>query len=267
MKYKAIICDFDGTLVGPERIIAPQVKSAIKSATNAGYIFSLASGRLFNGFIENTCKELNLRAPQITKGGAEIVDPISRKVIDGEYIPDKFAQEIIAYLTSIHAIFYVEKEDTAYTIDGKPIEAVGPIPFKHIDALVIHNVPKISIGSFGVSTDEERKENELKKMYPHLNIINASSPSGKNWDITAALANKQSAVLKVAKYFALTPEEIIGIGDGNNDIPLLEACGYKVAMGNASESLKTIADYIAPSYHEYGVAIFLRNLLSQEKFR
>ena len=48
-------------------------------------------------------------------------------------------------------------------------------------------------------------------------------------------------------------DEIIGIGDGYNDFPLLMACGLKVAMGNAVEELKAIADYIAPSVEEDGV--------------
>jgi hydroxymethylpyrimidine pyrophosphatase-like HAD family hydrolase len=47
---------------------------------------------------------------------------------------------------------------------------------------------------------------------------------------------------------------MIGVGDGYNDFPLLEACGLKVAMGNALEDLKGIADYIAPSVDEDGVA-------------
>ncbi|HXS15232.1 MAG TPA: HAD hydrolase family protein, partial [Candidatus Saccharimonadales bacterium] len=52
----------------------------------------------------------------------------------------------------------------------------------------------------------------------------------------------------------ISTEEIIGIGDGHNDFPLLMACGLKVAMGNAVDDLKAIADYIAPSVDEDGVA-------------
>jgi len=52
----------------------------------------------------------------------------------------------------------------------------------------------------------------------------------------------------------ISREEIIGIGDHYNDFPLLMACGLKVAMGNAVDDLKAIADYIAPSVEKDGVA-------------
>ena len=56
------------------------------------------------------------------------------------------------------------------------------------------------------------------------------------------------------KNLGINTHEIIGVGDGYNDFPLLMACGLKVAMGNAVEDLKAIADYIAPSVEEDGVA-------------
>jgi hydroxymethylpyrimidine pyrophosphatase-like HAD family hydrolase len=55
------------------------------------------------------------------------------------------------------------------------------------------------------------------------------------------------------KKLHLKKDEIIGVGDGYNDFPLLMACGLKVAMGNAVPDLKEIADYIAPSVVEDGV--------------
>ena len=49
-------------------------------------------------------------------------------------------------------------------------------------------------------------------------------------------------------------EETIGVGDGFNDIPFIQETGFKVAMGNAVDDLKAIADYIAPTVEEDGVA-------------
>ena len=57
-----------------------------------------------------------------------------------------------------------------------------------------------------------------------------------------------------ATFVRIEQYEIIGVGDGYNDFPLLMACGLKVAMGNATEDLKEIADYIAPTVDEDGVA-------------
>jgi len=68
------------------------------------------------------------------------------------------------------------------------------------------------------------------------------------------LKSRASRIFKVAKILGIDTHEIIGIGDGYNDFPLLMACGLKVAMGNAVEDLKAIADYIAPTVSQDGVA-------------
>jgi len=67
-------------------------------------------------------------------------------------------------------------------------------------------------------------------------------------------ATKQHGILEVAEILDIETHEIIGIGEGYNDFPLLMACGFKVAMGNAVSDLKEIADYIAPTVHKDGVA-------------
>ncbi|MDG7042371.1 MAG: HAD hydrolase family protein [Nitrososphaerota archaeon] len=56
-------------------------------------------------------------------------------------------------------------------------------------------------------------------------------------------------------------EETIGVGDFPNDLPLFKVSGLKVAMGNAVPDLKAIADYIAPTYEEDGVAEVLRKFI------
>ncbi len=67
-------------------------------------------------------------------------------------------------------------------------------------------------------------------------------------------ATKQHGIQQVAKHLGINTHEMIGIGDGYNDFPLLMACGLKVAMGNAVDELKAIADYIAPPVTKDGVA-------------
>ena len=80
-------------------------------------------------------------------------------------------------------------------------------------------------------------------------------------EICHATATKQHGIFEVAKILGINTHEIIGVGDGYNDFPLLSACGFKVAMGNAVPELKVIADFIAPSVEEDGVAVVIEKLL------
>jgi hydroxymethylpyrimidine pyrophosphatase-like HAD family hydrolase len=72
-------------------------------------------------------------------------------------------------------------------------------------------------------------------------------------DISHTSVGKQYAILEVAQILGIETHEIIGVGDGYNDFPFLMACGLKVAMGNAVQELKEIADYIAPPVEEDGI--------------
>ena len=65
-------------------------------------------------------------------------------------------------------------------------------------------------------------------------------------------------------YCGLKKEEILTIGDQNNDIALLQAGGIKVAMGNATEELKEIADYITDSVYEDGFVKAMEHFVYQK---
>jgi hydroxymethylpyrimidine pyrophosphatase-like HAD family hydrolase len=60
----------------------------------------------------------------------------------------------------------------------------------------------------------------------------------------------------------IDPQRVLAIGDNDNDIPMLKAAGYAVAMGNATSGLKAVADWVAPSIEEDGAAIVLEQLVA-----
>ena len=72
--------------------------------------------------------------------------------------------------------------------------------------------------------------------------------------VTNILGTKQQAIEHAIKILHVHPEEIVAVGDGENDIPMILAAGMGVAMGNAAEGLKSVADYIAPSVEDDGLA-------------
>jgi hydroxymethylpyrimidine pyrophosphatase-like HAD family hydrolase len=73
--------------------------------------------------------------------------------------------------------------------------------------------------------------------------------------------SKASAMARIADYLGVRREETIGIGDGDNDIEMVEWAGLGVAMGNATPATKAVADWVAPSVQEDGVAVTLRRFV------
>lgn len=267
-KFKTIVCDYDGTLIGADLIVSEVVKKAVKSLEDNNIKFLIASGRSYFGLIEQTCNELNLKTPQITRGGAEIIDASNGEILFSEIIPNDSLNELINTLRSLDINFAVEKGNFVYTRDSKPIWGygkVGPIPFKLIDEIEVIDIPKVIVFPIQNQNTEEKFEKIVHKDFSNLFITRSFSPVGKTWDITSSMANKQEAVLRVSRLLNTSPKEMIGIGDGHNDIPLLQICGYKVAMGNAHQELKDIADEIILSQPEDGVAIFINNFLRKIK--
>ena len=102
-----------------------------------------------------------------------------------------------------------------------------------------------------------------------LQIINESkkiknpniSPSKIYYcDITSKEVSKENAVIEICKYLNLNNNEIITIGDGENDISMLELTQNSYAMGNAIEKVKASAKHITLTNDEEGVAEVLRQL-------
>ena len=98
-----------------------------------------------------------------------------------------------------------------------------------------------------------KMETYLSERFKDLHIIKISYAGSYGFDITSSKASKHIAVLEFMKIMNLQPEDVVGIGDGYNDYPLLTACGTKVAMADAPPELRAIADFVAPPQSENGI--------------
>lgn len=250
MKYKAIISDIDGTL-GPVSLMplpSEKVKKTIQQTINSGFIFTLATGKPFS-LVEYLIDNLQLSAPIIVDNGAALYNPTNKKQIVEYIIESKEAQEILNYIQMVTKEYRVSCSDEN---------------FKNITQL--RNDQKVRkfilLDLSPLEADSLIKTLELR--FKNLHIVKTSSDLGKQYNavyISSAQATKQHAVVALAQLMGISTQEIIGIGDHYNDFPLLMACGFKIAMGNAVPELKAIADYIAPPLEEDGLAHVLEKFV------
>jgi Cof subfamily protein (haloacid dehalogenase superfamily) len=261
---KAIFSDYDGTVTAGQTNFLPtaQVKNAIMDWIKQGHIFSIATGRPFAGVIEQACTYLGLTTPQIVRGGAEIIDPLTKKAVYSTHMEDKDVEEVIRLFVQQNIRVCVEKDAIVYT-NGDPIPAYGPLTFKKLEELQIHNIPKIHIPPLD-TISHLRFIEEIIQRFPEIYFIKTLSFTGKSWDLTSPKGTKETAVIKLMELLHVKKEESLGMGDGHNDLPLLKACGYKIAMGNASDDLKAVADFVAPSQEKDGVAYVINSLLRRD---
>lgn len=250
-KYKALISDIDGTLgpVALRPLPTDKVRDAIQKVIKSGFIFTLATGKPFS-LVEYLIPYLGLTAPIIVDNGAAIYDPSTKRQIVEYTIENREAKEILICVRKFSKEYRVSCNNENYK---NSVELSNNM-----------KVRKFVILDLSLSQADMLIE-EIEKSFKNLHVVKTSSDLGKKYYsvyISAAEATKQHAVLQFCHLMNIEPSEIIGIGDHYNDFPLLMVCGFKVAMGNAVQELKDIADYIAPSVEKDGLAHVLEKYIS-----
>ena len=71
--------------------------------------------------------------------------------------------------------------------------------------------------------------------------------------------DKAAGVSRVGKTLGVDPANMVAAGDSYNDLPMLKACGFGIAMGSAPEEVKAIADFVAPTVEEDGLAVAIND--------
>lgn len=244
MNYKAVVADVDGTLLPPTARPAekPSLKlmRTVAAAVSKGIIFSIATARSLP-WITDLIDNLSVNGPAILDNGARIYDLKTKRYIWESFVPKDTVNKVIPMLQADPAL------DVFFTDDTERLSDLSLIRKWKVTKIVV------------LSMIPEKAEEVYKKLSGISGVMVTKSISGHNplkisIHVTNKDANKRVAVEKFAEYLKISPSAIIGIGDSYNDYPMLTACGLKVAMGNAIPEIKKIADYIAPSYLDDGVA-------------
>lgn len=244
--YKAIMCDVDGTLIPydyhsmPSKKVIEAVKKAREKVT-----MCLVTGRAFNVITEILKKFDLTHGFAITNGGAVVLDVATREIIYDKPLEAGEAEELVSLLKEMNISFYMKTNP----FEGADTDGVFKNQETFETVYMVH----------ALEDYPEEQINELFKKLSHLSHLTLhkskhKSPTKFGFNVTHAEATKAHGIEVLMKRLNLKREDIIGIGDGWNDYPLLMASGLKVAMGNAIPELKDIADYIAPSVSEDGVA-------------
>ncbi len=249
---KLIATDIDGTILIPEGKFTQGVKECIKKLDEIGIKVVLVTGRM-NAAAELIAKELKLSTPVVSYQGGLVKS--SGKTLYKKYLTCKQAEKIIEWANyeGIHLNLYnndiLYSEEDCYEIQRYCNNQHTKYIVKQFSEIKKDKVNKVLAIDYNDPQKIDKFEKELPKVFPELYIVK-STPYFL--EFSNKEASKYCAVKFLQKYWNLKDEEILTIGDQNNDIALLQAGGIKIAMGNATEELKQYADYVTDTVFNDG---------------
>ena len=254
MAYKLIAIDLDETLLDDTGHIPSRASEAIKRATQQGAHVVICTARTKTG-AQRFYDSLGLRTYFITSGGAEVFGPDGR-VVFSQPVDPALVKELLmfAYANGVHAQVYVdgdliyrEKNDHAVTYEmlyGFPgIEVPDILDLEElITPKVLYVVDKNQISSF---------QRRVEAAFPTL-AVRQSKPM--YLEVTHSGISKGQALAFVAEAYGIGPKDVIAVGDTEVDMSMLVFAGLGVAVANADDNLKKIADIVCASNNDGGVA-------------
>ena len=256
MNVRAIFIDMDGTLLKASNSISHRNMEAIYRLINQGVKVFLATGRHY----EVTApyhKEIGLRTPMICLNGAAIHDAETARVMQMKTI--RLNEERFHNLTAespcnviIHTVNGLYCKETNKEIDYWT--KVGQIPPRYIGDLRQANYQDVL--KYSVRTGVPS---------PQISALFKEEAEVIDWndgfEMVAPNVSKWSAIKSLLTEFRISPNEVVAIGDGPNDIEMLRHVGTGVAMGNASEKVKAAADFVTGHHENDGLAEFIERYL------
>ncbi|MCE9656183.1 sugar-phosphatase [Clostridium celatum] len=258
--YKLVAIDMDGTLLREDKSVSERTKIAINKAKEKGVNVVIATGRPIDG-VTRYLEELNMLSEDdyvLSYNGGLVLKTKSREVIS----------KIALTGADLHYLHNISKElGVNIHAFSETQGLITPKSSKYTEVEATLNNIQIGINDYSEIEDnhsiikvmmidepeilQRAIDNLPKEVYEKYTVVK-STPYFL--EFLNKEVNKGTGVELLAKYLGVKREEIMTFGDAENDLAMIEYAGMGVAMANAFEEVKEVANYITDSNEEDGVA-------------
>ena len=264
---KMLVIDIDGTLLDPEGSISAPTLAAVQAAQQAGIVVTLATARRY-GNTRKIADELGLAIPLILYDGAMIVQHPQQAILHTQTLRAGIAQQAVELLVRHHVQpvvhpntglheeiwtgpahfdnLWIEAYFTAYP------ELMRRMPY---EALCTGHPDPLRVVAFASEETIHELSQEIATLDCSWTSIKRGSYGTAELVVMDAACSKASGVAALAHHMDIPLEQVMAIGDNNNDIAMLRSVGLGVAMGQAPEAVKAAAKAITASNSKDGAAL------------
>lgn len=287
--YRLLAIDLDGTLLDRRGRLSRANRNAVARAVDSGIEVVICTGR---GLAEcgHVIDELALAGAAVVAGGAMTVELPSRRTLQRSAMPADLVREVAEILNSATGHYVLLLKDRGSTGvdyvllgDGK-VDSASEWWFQQVPVVVTraerfdddpHPDETVRLGI--VTTAREMRvlgarmveEFGRRTFVHHFPVISADG-NGRHladdaihlMEIFNAETNKWSAISELARQRGIAPDRVAAIGDEINDVAMIRHAGLGIAMGNAIEPIKHVADRVTLEQGADGVAHAIDQILA-----
>ena len=267
MPIKLIALDLDGTLNNDRKEITPKTRCALMEAQQNGVRLALASARPSPGLF----KERDLLQMQrfggilMSYNGGRITDAASNQVLFETAMDLQQAKAVLRQLEHLPVTPILDDGTRFFVTDTQGYKVAYECQNNQMTCEQVDNLADFLCFS-PVKILMSVLPEQLKDVQKQ---ISASIPQELSVVQTAAFyleiiprsIHKGQGIRNICRVLGIQSSEVMAFGDAENDIPMLREAGIGVAMGNAADTVKAVADYITRSNNEDGISAALEALL------
>ncbi|WP_080847522.1 Cof-type HAD-IIB family hydrolase [Cytobacillus gottheilii] len=269
MIYRLLALNIDGTLLQSNGRLHKSTKEAIEYVQEKGIYVTLITSRSFPS-AKKVAKALKLDTQIVTHRGAFIGKTIDKPVLV-KRIAEEVTYDIIRFLEGfpcqiriVHEKFALaNKYKLNHNLMAKTVFSSGDPVFysqqfvESVSETILEepvSPPKIEV-YFENSEDLEDARTAIRGMFSEVDMLQLND---LRLEIVSAGVSKLNGLLYLGEQLGIRRNQMVVIGDGLDDLEMIEAAGLGVAMGNAPAEVKNAADWLTRTNDQHGVTYMVK---------
>ncbi len=255
--YDAILLDLDGTLVTDQGHVHADTLASLQAAQERGLTVMIATGRS-HGATAPVLEQLGLETPAVVFNGAGVYCPRKKRLLETQLLSNRTTQRALAWcleqqllpvLAGEHGRFSIEPrneaEEKALAFYPK-IELVAPadLPLEYVIRLTVFSMEHTQASQLGAELGAALDSPVYITHFPLNALANHRESELLVADVQPPCRGKGEGLRILRDSYGIEAARVVAVGDAFNDVPMFEAAGLAVAMGNAMPEAKAAADRV-----------------------